>query len=155
MAAGLTVSRDALGRLEAHLAAELSDAASIALAQSGLDLDGALVPSGVTNELMDLIERAGPFGQGNPQPRFAFPSVRVKFAKEVGEGHLRCVLEAADGSRLEGVAFRAIGQPLGDLLQSTAGMPVHVAGTLKRDSWGGREKIQLTIDDAADPRNQG
>jgi len=155
MAAGLTVSREALGRLEDHLAAELSDAASIARAQSGLDLDGALVPSGVTNELMDLIERAGPFGQGNPQPRFAFPSVRVKFAKEVGEGHLRCVLEAADGSRLEGVAFRAIGQPLGDLLQSTAGMPVHVAGTLKRDSWGGREKIQLTIDDAADPRNKG
>ncbi len=155
MAAGLTVSRERLEAVQRYLAAQLADAASAARSRAGLDLDGALVPSGVTDGLMDLIERAGPYGQGNPQPRFAFPSVRVKFAKPVGEAHLRCVLEAADGSRLEGVAFRAVGQPLGELLQSTGGMPVHVAGTLKRDTWGGREKIELTIEDAADPRRQG
>ena len=68
------------------------------------------------------------------------------------EGH--DVLEAADGSRLEGVAFRAVVQQLGDLLQNTGGMPIHVASTLKRDTWGGREKIELTIEDAADPRRQ-
>jgi single-stranded-DNA-specific exonuclease len=154
MAAGLTVARERLGLVESYFARELADVASAARARVGLDLDGALVPSGVTDALMDLIERAGPYGQGNAQPRFAFPSVRVKFAKQVGEAHLRCVLEATDGSRLEGVAFRAIGQPLGDLLQNTAGMPVHIAGSLKRDTWGGREKIELTIEDAADPRRQ-
>jgi single-stranded-DNA-specific exonuclease len=155
MAAGLTVARDKIGAVETFFGAQLADASSAARARVGLDLDGALVASGVTDGLMDLIERAGPFGQGNAQPRFAFPSVRVKFAKPVGEAHLRCVLEAADGSRLEGVAFRAIGQPLGDLLQNTGGMPIHVAGALKRDTWGGREKIELTIEDAADPRRQG
>ncbi|MGZ8408776.1 MAG: single-stranded-DNA-specific exonuclease RecJ [Hyphomicrobium sp.] len=155
MAAGLTVARERLGSVESFFARELADAASAARARVGLEVDGALVPSGVTDALMDLIERAGPYGQGNAQPRFAFPSVRVKFAKQVGEAHLRCVLEATDGSRLEGVAFRAVGQPLGDLLQNTGGMPVHVAGSLKRDTWGGREKIELTIEDAADPRRQG
>ena len=40
-------------------------------------------------ELIDLLERAGPYGQGNPQPRFAFPAHRVKFAKVVGEAHIR------------------------------------------------------------------
>ena len=155
MAAGLTVARERLGSVESYFARELADASSAARARVGLEVDGALVPSGVTDALMDLIERAGPYGQGNAQPRFAFPSVRVKFAKQVGEAHLRCVLEATDGSRLEGVAFRAVGQPLGDLLQNTGGMPVHVAGSLKRDTWGGREKIELTIEDAADPRRQG
>ncbi len=155
MAAGLTVAKDRMEKLEQFFATQLTDAASAARARSGLDVDGALVPSGVNDGLMDLIERAGPYGQGNPQPRFAFPAVRVKFAKPVGEAHLRCVFEAGDGSRLEGVAFRAIGQPLGDLLQNTGGMPVHIAGNLKRDSWGGREKIELTIEDAADPRRQG
>jgi single-stranded-DNA-specific exonuclease len=155
MAAGLTIARERLGSVESYFARELADAASAARARVGLEVDGALVPSGVTDALMDLIERAGPYGQGNAQPRFAFPSVRVKFAKQVGEAHLRCVLEATDGSRLEGVAFRAVGQPLGDLLQNTGGMPVHVAGSLKRDTWGGREKIELTIEDAADPRRQG
>jgi single-stranded-DNA-specific exonuclease len=155
MAAGLTVARERLGSVESYFARELADASSAARSRVGLDVDGALVPSGVTDALMDLIERAGPYGQGNAQPRFAFPSVRVKFAKQVGEAHLRCVLEATDGSRLEGVAFRAVGQPLGDLLQNTGGMPVHVAGSLKRDTWNGREKIELTIEDAADPRRQG
>jgi single-stranded-DNA-specific exonuclease len=155
MAAGLTVARERLGSVESYFARELADASSAARARVGLEVDGALVPSGVTDALMDLIERAGPYGQGNAQPRFAFPSVRVKFAKQVGEAHLRCVLEATDGSRLEGVAFRAVGQPLGDLLQNTGGMPVHVAGSLKRDTWNGREKIELTIEDAADPRRQG
>jgi single-stranded-DNA-specific exonuclease len=64
------------------------------------------------------------------------------------------VLEAGDGSRLDAVAFRAAGQPLGDLLTPPGGMPLQVAGTLKRDAWGGRQKIELTIEDAADPRKQ-
>lgn len=155
MAAGLTVARASLDPLARYFGQELADAASAARVRAGFELDGALVPSGVTDGLMDLIERAGPYGQGNAQPRFAFPSVRVKFAKQVGEAHLRCVLEASDGSRLEGVAFRAVGQPLGDLLQSNGGLPIHIAGSLKRDTWGGREKIELTIEDAADPRRQG
>ncbi len=154
MAAGITVAQDRLGDVEAYLTGELADSARSARARAGLDIDGALVPSSVNDALMDLIERAGPYGQGNPQPRFAFPSVRVKFVKPVGEVHLRCVFEAADGSRLEGVAFRAVGQPLGDLLQGSGGMPLHIVGTLKRDTWGGREKIELTIEDAADPRRQ-
>ena len=89
-----------------------------------------------------MIDKAGLYGQGNPQPRFAFPAVRAKFAKVVGETHLRCVLEGGDGSRIEAVAFRAAGQPLGDLLTGTGGMPIHVAGNLKRDTWGGRDKIE-------------
>jgi single-stranded-DNA-specific exonuclease len=103
---------------------------------------------------MELLAQAGPYGQGNPVPRFAFPAHRVRFAKVVGEAHVRCMLEAGDGSRLEAVAFRAAGQPLGQLLLEAGGMPIHIAGQLRRDSWGGRDKIELTVDDAADPRSQ-
>ena len=123
--------------------------------RSGLEFDGALTPAGATEELIGLLERAGPYGQGNPQPRFAFPAHRVKFAKVMGDAHVRCVLEAADGTRLDAVAFRSVGQPLGELLVSSAGMPIHVAGALRRDDWGGRNRIELQIEDAADPRRQG
>jgi single-stranded-DNA-specific exonuclease len=155
MAAGLTVSRAKLDALSEFLAHELAESAIAARARVGLDIDGALTPAGVSDGLIELMERAGPYGQGNPQPRFAFPAHRVKFAKVVGEAHVRCVLEAGDGSRLDAVAFRAAGQPLGELLLGANGLPLHVAGSLKRDSWGGRERIELFIDDAADPRRQG
>lgn len=152
MAAGLTVSQSRFETLKGFLAAQLGSSAAIARERAGLAIDGALTPAGVTDELMALIERAGPYGQGNPAPRFAFPAHRVRFAKVVGEAHVRCVLEAGDGSRLDAVAFRAAGQPLGEALQGTGGLPLHVAGTLRRDTWGGRNRLELFIDDAADPR---
>ena len=73
----------------------------------------------------------------------------------MGEAHVRCTLEAGDGSRLDAIAFRAIGQAHGELLLSSGGMPLHIAGHLRRDSWGGRERIELMIEDVADPRKQG
>jgi single-stranded-DNA-specific exonuclease len=154
MAAGLTVSRTKLDALAAFFTDRLRETSARAREKSGLEIDGALTPAAVNDTLMTHIERVGPYGQGNPAPRFAFPAHRVKFAKVVGDAHIRCVLEAGDGSRLDAVAFRANGQPLGDLLTAPGGLPIHVVGTLKRDTWGGRQKIELTIEDAADPRRQ-
>ena len=152
MAAGLTLKRERLAALDVFFAKHLSHASAAHREAARLDIDAALTASGATIELMNLIERAGPYGQGNVQPRFAFPAHRVKFAKVVGDAHIRVLLEAGDGGRLEAIAFRAKGQPLGDLLLSAGGLPLHVAGHLRRDTWGGREKIELQIDDAADPR---
>lgn len=152
MAAGLTVSRDAFAPLQAFLKTEMSSAGTIVRAAPSLDIDAAIVASGATTELMALLEKAGPYGQGNPQPRFVLPAHRVRFAKEVGEAHLRVMLEGGDGARIDAIAFRAKGQPLGDALLAAGGMPLHVAGHLKRDTWGGRDRVELTIEDVADPR---
>ena len=155
MAAGLTVDKAKLDDLARFFTTALAGAAVRLAEQATLAIDGALTPSAVNDGLVDLIERAGPYGQGNPQPRFAFPAHRVKFVKPVGTAHLRCVLEAGDGSRLDAVAFRAAGQPLGELLTAASGgLPLHVAGQLRRDTWGGRNRIELQIEDAADPRAQ-
>ena len=153
MAAGLTVTKTSFDAAKSYLETALQASSASAQELAGLEIDGALTCGAANNDLIGLIERAGPYGQGNPQPRFVFPAHRVKFAKVVGQAHVRCVIEGADGARLEGVAFRAAGQPLGDLLMSTNGLPLHIAGTLKRDTWGGREKIELMIDDAADPQS--
>ena len=155
MAAGLTVTRDKLADLTAFLTLRLKDTVALERNASGLDVDGALTPASVTMDLVAQIEQAGPFGQGNPVPRFAFPAHRVRSARVMGESHLRVTIEAGDGAKLEGVAFRAVGSPIGDLIQaSIGGMPLHFAGHLRRDTWGGREKIEFTIEDVADPCRQ-
>ncbi len=155
MAAGLTVARDGLDALRQFLNEQLAVKTSAARTALALEIDGALTPVSVTDELMALIDRAGPYGQGNPEPRFAFPAHRVKFAKVVGTAHVRCVLEAGDGSRLDAVAFRAAEQPVGVALLSSAGLPLHVVGHLRRDTWNGRDRRELVIEDVADPRRQG
>jgi len=155
MAAGLTVARANLEVLEEFMHTRLRESVGEARARDALEIDGALTPAGVTDDLIDLLARVGPYGQGNPAPRFAFPAVNVKFAKIVGEAHVRCVLQSADGTKLEGIAFRAAGEPLGDMLLGTGGLPLHVAGSVKRSSFNGRERLEVHIEDAADPRRQG
>ncbi|MGE0698844.1 MAG: single-stranded-DNA-specific exonuclease RecJ [Hyphomicrobiaceae bacterium] len=150
MAAGLTVARDKLDEVRARFDRRLREAASAARTATALEIDGALTPTGVTEDFLDLVEKAGPYGQGNPSPRFAFPAHRVRFAKVMGEAHIRCTLEGGDGSKLEAIAFRAVGQPVGDAIQGSNGMPLHVAGHLRRDTWGGRNRIELQIEDVAE-----
>jgi len=154
MAGGLTVARDRLDALRAFFSERLASKTDAARSIIALKIDGAMTPAGVTDEFMALIERAGPYGQGNPEPRFAFPAHRVKFAKVVGTAHVRCTLEAGDGSRLDAVAFRAADQPVGSALLSSAGMPLHIVGHLRRDTWNGRDRRELVIEDVADPRRQ-
>jgi single-stranded-DNA-specific exonuclease len=149
MAAGLTVAQDALGELAAFLDARLGQRLREIDYQPALGIDGALKPRGATTELLAQIERCGPFGVGNAQPRFALPSVRVARASVVGENHVRCFLGDPQGGSLKGIAFRALDSELGPALLQTAGLPLHVAGRLQADNWNGREDVQFIIEDAA------
>src|SRR5262245_22045007 len=116
MAAGLTLAQQDFAGVAAFFRTRLAAAARAARATAALLLDGALTPRSVTDELMAQLDRAGPFGQGNSQPRFALPAHRVRFAKVVDDAHVRCMLEATDGARLDAVAFRAATQLLGQAL---------------------------------------
>ncbi len=149
MAAGLTVTRAKLGALRAFLEERLRDAVETARAADHLAIDGALTAGAATGELFTTVERAGPFGAGNPEPVFALAAHHVVFADVAGAAHVRIRLRAGDGKQIGAVAFRALNRPLGDALMAARGHPMHVAGTLSRDSWQGVEKIELRILDAA------
>jgi single-stranded-DNA-specific exonuclease len=58
-------------------------------------------------------------------------------------------LEGQDGSRLDGIAFRATETPLGDFLLSSRGTSIHVAGSVSADLWQGQRRVQLRVTDAA------
>ena len=92
---------------------------------------------------------AGPFGAGNPEPLLGLPDVRVAFADVVGGEHVKLRLAGGDGARLDAIAFRAVGTPLGEGLLAAAGQAIHAAGRLRQDDWNGRIRVQLEIEDAA------
>jgi single-stranded-DNA-specific exonuclease len=149
MAAGLTVARDLLADLAKFLDQRIAPQLGAAPAVRELGIDAALAPGAATQELVGMIERAGPFGAGNALPRFALTSVRVNYAQPVGEGHVRCSLVGAERGKVEAIAFRAGQTPLGPALLDPARPVLHVAGALRIDRYGGRESVRLQIDDAA------
>ncbi|WP_421697879.1 single-stranded-DNA-specific exonuclease RecJ [Ancylobacter sp.] len=151
MAAGLTVARERLGELRAYLEQALAATVEEARAVDELLIDGALSAAGATAELVELVERAGPFGAGNPQPIFAFPAHRVVYAEPGSAGQMRVRLRGSDGAVISAVAFRAVDTPLGATLREARGQLLHVAGTLDLDSWQGRTQVSLRITDACAP----
>jgi len=148
MAAGFTLEESRIDAFSEFLADRLGAAIGAAAARPGLRLDGVLTPAGATLGLAETLDRVGPFGIGNPEPRFALTGVRVAYAAAVGDAHLRCVLEGG-GGRVDGIAFRCRETPLGDALAAGDGAPLLVAGRLRADTWRGRTRVQFHIDDAA------
>ena len=116
MAAGVTLRKGALAQLRAFLEAALSADVETARRASGLMIDGAVSAAGANLELVAMIERAGPFGSGNPEPVIALPAHTVTYAEEVGQAHMRVRLRSADGAAVNAIAFRAAGQKLGTAL---------------------------------------
>lgn len=149
MAAGLTVARSALPDLVKFLDERIAPQLGAAPGLRELGIDAALAPAAATQELVELIERAGPFGAGNAMPRFVLPSVRVSYAQTVGEGHVRCTLVGEQRGRVEAIAFRAGQSALGPALLDSARPILHVAGSLRIDRYNGRASVRLQIDDAA------
>jgi single-stranded-DNA-specific exonuclease len=149
MAAGLTIARARLGDLRVFLEARLAASVADARRDRSLLVDAALTAGGARPELVNEIERAGPFGSGSPEPIFAFPDHLVADASIVGGAHVRVRLESRDRARLDAIAFRCADQPLGKALLAARGETLHVAGSLSLDRWGGAEKTSLRIVDAA------
>ena len=152
MAAGLTVARGKLAALRAFLVERVGDDMARSAPSASLGLDGALTVEAASRDLVTLLEKIGPFGVGNAEPRFAFADARVAMAEVVGTEHVRCMLAGPANGRLKGIAFRAAGTDLGRALLAARGSALHVAGRLEADDWQGRERVQLIVEDAALPR---
>jgi single-stranded-DNA-specific exonuclease len=156
MAAGITVKHGALAEFRAYLESELADGVAAARADQALLIDGAVSAAGANAALIEMISRAGPFGAGNPEPVVALPNHTVAYAEEVGQAHVRVRLRSGDGTMLNAIAFRALGQQLGQALMKSRGQSVHAAGTLSIDRWNGAERVQLRLMDVAliDPQSR-
>lgn len=152
MAAGLTVAPGAHDALGEWLDARLGHEVALAAAGQTLPLDLSLTPRGLTPELVETLEAAGPFGMGWPGPRVAVGPVRIVKADVVGKDHLRLIVRGDDGASFKAMAFRQAETDLGQvLLHTPRDRRLWLAGRAKIDDWGSRPAAELHIDAAAFP----
>ncbi len=149
MAAGLTMAPDKIEAFTAFLKGFMGKAVAKASSNRALKIDGVVSLSGATAELVDQIDAVGPFGAGNPTPNFVIPDVDLIKADLVGQNHLRCIFKSKDGKSIKAMAFRQWEEPLGELLRTGIGRRFHVAGKLKKDTWAGAGKVEMTLEDVA------
>ncbi len=149
MAAGLTIARDQIEPFRQFLESRLADHVKEALKGASLGLDGMVGVEGATVDLIEKMEMAGPYGAGNPEPRFVVGHAKIVKADIVGENHVRVILTGVGNrGRLTGICFKSLETPLGDALINHRGGTFHIAGYLRKNTWRGQTSAQILIEDA-------
>ena len=148
MAAGVTIAADRLDEFTKRMRDLIPAKPGGERIRRPLDIDASVTVGACQRDLALAFEQLQPFGTGNEEPRLHLVDAKVVDAKPVGTGHLAIRLEGRDGAKLNGIAFRALERPLGDLLRTTT-RPVHLVGTLKLDRYQGNERVNFQVDDAS------
>lgn len=149
MAAGITVERDKLGALRAFFETRAASDVLRLRDEESLKIDAALSAEGATHDLLDALERAGPYGAGHPTPVLVLPRHRLVDARLIGTNHIRADLRSDGGGKVQGIAFRAADAELGSFLVKNRGSTIHIAGGLSANYWNGARSVQFRIIDAA------
>lgn len=151
MAAGITISPERVAEFK-------SFASSHIMAQTGghftpeqYDIDAFLSVGAVHLDLARAMARLGPFGAGNPEPRFAILGGRVVQVDVLAKNNVRVRLADRFGASgfIQAIAFRCADDVLGQTLLAHQGQELALAGYLRIDTWNGRERVQMVIEDAA------
>lgn len=150
MAAGFSLDKSKIKDFEDFLLsfiepkmAHLEDTSSV------LEVDGVLDIMAVQTDLLDKLNQLEPYGEGNPEPRFVIHDVKVAKTILTNNGHIICKLAGRNGGSLDAVSFRSKDTEMGQKLLSHAPRQLfHFAGNLRLDTWNGKNKVQLFIQDA-------
>jgi single-stranded-DNA-specific exonuclease len=151
MAAGLSVHAERIEDLKFFLNERLAPDLAGRPSVPGHYMDGALKIAGANLDLVETLAKVGPFGSGNPEPRFVITNALIVHVEPVGkdQSHLRMNLSDETGKRLNAIAFRAVETDMGQALIHHGGVPFHVSGKIRINTWQGRSSVQILVDDAA------
>lgn len=148
MAAGFSLKKENLDAFKNYLKENISPD-MIDNDGTMLEIDAVIDARSANIDLMDKVALLAPFGESNPEPIFVLKEMLVSRATILKNGHIACTLTSKSGKYINAIAFRSVDTDLGNKLLSKDKIYIHVAGTLKKDTWKGNTKVQMQIIDAA------
>lgn len=137
-AAGCTFPQAHLDAVTARLTQDIRERTTPDTLLPALTVDALLAPQDLTLSFVECLAHLEPFGQGNEEPLFLLPAIRLDAPRRVGAGgaHLQ--------ARVAGI--KAIGWRLGHLADH-ASQSLDVVCTVGIDTWNGRRSPQIVIED--------
>ena len=116
---------------------------------SNLYLDSLIAPSALNLEFYTDVEKLGPWGSGNSQPKFVIENLNVINSNIVGEKHINSILSGMDGTVIKSIAFNAKDSPIEPFLNKKNKKKINIAGKINLNEWKGKKSIQFVIEDLA------
>ena len=112
-----------------------------------LHLDSLIAPSALNEKFFYEISSLGPFGSGNPEPKFVIENIKVISSKFILDSHIKVILLGKDGSTFNGFAWNAKNTPLEQFLNKNYKKNINIAGNMRLNEWRGKKDIQFIIED--------
>lgn len=148
-AAGLTIKNENLNKFKKEILQEADKHLDDKLVKQ-IEIDCLISFSQISDKLVEEIELMEPFGTDNKEPVFYSENVEIVQQRLVGNGEKHLKLQLRDSTSdvcLDAIGF-GLGKDNGDL---KTGQKINIVHNISKDTWNGREKIQLKVIDLEVP----
>ena len=144
MAAGFTMEKDQLKNLENFILKDYFLKNKNLIIKNIFDAEISLSAS--NQDFNNEINKLGPFGNGNPRPKFLIKDLKVIKFDLVKNKHISVILKPNIGRSIKCISFNSANTPLGYNLISYK-KNIHVIAEIHENNWNNKKYLQLNIKD--------
>ncbi len=143
MASGLTLKQEQLDRFRAKInSIDLEKEKKI----PSLKIDAVLNIDDIKNEFIEQLQLLKPYGNGNEEPVFLIPSVKMFNMQWRGENNLRFLINQSKTS-LEGMAYKIMDHTIDRKVFSSNYLIADVVGNIRVKYWNGLLEPKFNLSD--------
>ena len=147
MAAGFTIKKDSIPVFRDFLIKSFNKKITDKSKVINLYLDTIIAPSAINEEFFLEVEKLGPFGSGNNEPKFVIEDIKVISSQIVGDNHIKSILIGKDGKVFNGFSWNGKNTPLEQFLDKANKKKINIAGRMRLNEWKGKKKVEFMIED--------
>lgn len=142
-AAGLTLSEKSLKSFQADFESTVSNRITLLEKSPVISVADLLPVEKINLSFWKKIQQLAPFGPKNRNPVFVTQNLKSgSGTRLLKNNHLKLAIESKDGKLVSGIGFG-----LGDKMMCCAEKNFSLCYTLEKNTWKGKEEVQLNIKD--------
>ncbi len=146
LAAGLTIENNKIQIFKDFLISKVEHAFQENELVSEISVTSELSISALNSDLMDWIKKLGPWGQGNPIPKFLIKDVIIKKLVFFGKEKQHLLVKVSDNSgEIDCKIFNINETAFSSVLEKNKS--IHLLGNLVSNEWNNKNKVEFNLID--------
>ena len=146
LAAGLTIENNKIQMFKDFLISKVEHASQEDELVSEISVTSELSISALNSNLMDWIKKLGPWGQGNPIPKFLIKDVIIKKLVFFGKEKQHLLVKVSDNSgEIDCKIFNINETAFSSVLEKNKSL--HLLGNLVSNEWNKKNKVEFNLID--------
>ena len=146
LAAGLTIENNKIQMFKDFLISKVEHAFQENELVSEISVTSELSISALNSNLMDWIKKLGPWGQGNPMPKFLIKDVIIKKLVFFGKEKQHLLVKVSDNSgEIDCKIFNINETAFSSVLEKNKSL--HLLGNLVSNEWNNKNKVEFNLID--------